>query len=164
MRPTFAEVNLSNLKFNYLNIRKKCNVKIMAVVKADAYGHGAAEVVKALNSLIDKKPEYFAVALPEEGAELCEQKISQPILVFEPVTANQAELIFKYRLIPTVFTEAQLKILKEAKAKFFKRNSKKSTPIKVHIKIDTGMNRLGINHNKAFAFIKKLSADENFKI
>ncbi len=164
MRPTFAEVNLSNLKFNYLNIRKKCNVKIMAVVKADAYGHGAAEVVKALNSLIDKKPEYFAVALPEEGAELCEQKISQPILVFEPVTANQAELIFKYRLIPTVFTEAQLKILKEAKAKFFKRNSKKSTPIKVHIKIDTGMNRLGINHKKAFSFIQKLSTDDNFLI
>jgi len=59
MRPTFAEVNLSNLKFNYLNIRKKCNVKIMAVVKADAYGHGAAEVVKALNSLIDKKTRIF---------------------------------------------------------------------------------------------------------
>ena len=85
MRSTYAVINISNLKKNYINIKRKVkDVKIMAVVKADAYGHGMKEVVYALNSFNDKKPDYYAVAIPDEAAELRKSKIKQPILVFEP--------------------------------------------------------------------------------
>lgn len=157
MRPTYAVINLSILKRNFLNIKKKAgNAKIMAVVKADAYGHGVERVVKSLNSL-KKKPEYYAVAFSEEGVELRKLKVKQPVLIFEPVTANQAGKTLKYNLIPTVFTVDHIKILE--KAKDLRKNK-----IKIQIKIDTGMHRLGISYLKAFDFIKKLSKNKNFII
>lgn len=160
MRPTFAVINLSNLKYNFLNIRRKIkDKKIMAVVKADAYGHGVGEVAKSLNSLGNKKPDYFAVAIPEEAVELRRLKVSQPILVFDPFNREQAELIFKYNLIPTVFSEYHLRILLNAKKKF-----SKNIKLKIHIKIDTGMNRLGIDYYEAFNFVKKISLNKNFVI
>jgi alanine racemase len=67
MRPTYSVINLANLKYNYLNIRRRVKGSmVMAVVKADAYGHGVKEVCLSLNSLL-KKPEYFGVAVADEG-------------------------------------------------------------------------------------------------
>ncbi|MHB8580474.1 MAG: alanine racemase [Ignavibacteriaceae bacterium] len=160
MRPTYAIINLSNLKYNYLNIcRKIKDVKVMAVVKADAYGHGSVEIANALNSLKVKKPEYFAVAIPEEAIELRKHNIKQPMLVFDPFNNVQAELIFKYNLIPTVFSADHINVLLKAKNNFASVKR-----IKVHVKIDTGMNRLGIDYNYAFDFVKKISHDNNFII
>lgn len=160
MRSTFAEINLSNLNNNYLSIRRNINgKKLMAVIKADAYGHGVEQVTKSLNSLGKDKPDYYAVALSEEAVELRELKVDQPILVFDPANKEQAELFFKYDLIPTVFTELHLKTLLNAK----KRLSF-SDKIKVHIKIDTGMNRLGVDTLNAINFIKKVSASKHFII
>jgi len=103
MRPTYAVINLSNLKSNFLSIRRKVKKrKIMAVVKANAYGHGVEKVARALQTLGDKKPEYFAVALAEEAVKLRELKIKQPILVFEPVTKLEADLVFKYNFFPKI--------------------------------------------------------------
>ena len=86
MRPTYALINLSNLKRNFLNIRKKVkNARVMAVVKADAYGHGVKETCLTLNSLGDKKPDYYAVAFIDEAIELRSLGITEPILIFEPV-------------------------------------------------------------------------------
>ena len=104
MRPSFAEINLSSLEFNYLNIRKKVNRKIMAVVKADAYGHGVERIVKKLNLLGNKRPNYYAVAIPEEGIELRKLKVKQRVLIFEPISPQQAKLVFKYNLINRFFT------------------------------------------------------------
>jgi len=161
MRPTYAVINLSNLKKNYLNIRKKTkNVKIMAVVKADAYGHGMKETVKTLNSLKKNKPEYYAVATAEEGAELRSYRVKQPILIFEPFVVSQLPLLFKYDLIATVFSDFHLKILLKGKKDFLKLNYK----IKVHVKVDTGMNRLGIHYDEAFTFIQYLSKKKDFLI
>ncbi|HRN26567.1 MAG: alanine racemase [Ignavibacteriaceae bacterium] len=160
MRLTKAIINTSNLNKNFLNIRRKVGKsKIMAVVKADAYGHGVKTVVDALNSLAKQKPEYFAVAIPDEGVELRQLKIKQPILIFYPLDNFQASKFFKFNLIPSVFTQEHLKILLKEKKRL-----KSSKKILVHVKIDTGMNRLGVDYQEAFKFIKKLSLDNNFRI
>jgi alanine racemase len=156
MRPTYAVIDLSKLKKNYLNIRKKTNTKVMAVVKADAYGHGVEEVVKALDSL-QTKPEYYAVAFADEGVELRNLKVKQPVLIFEPFNKSQVELAFKYNLIPTVFSDGHLKLL-SAGAKNFNYNKK----IKIHVKVDTGMNRLGIDFKDAYDFICRINDDDRF--
>ena len=96
MHPSQAVINLSNLKYNFLNIRKKIkNVKIMSVVKADAYGHGAVKVVKFLNSLGPLKPDYYAVAFADEAVELRKNNIRTPILVCEPFSKKEAEKALK---------------------------------------------------------------------
>lgn len=163
MRPTYAVIDLSKLKSNFLNIRKKVKkTKIMAVVKANAYGHGVVETVKALQSLGDKKPEYYAVALADEAVELRKLKIKQPILVFEPITKTEAEVAFNYNLIPTVFNDNHLRLLLRSWNKSKKRNS--NYKIKVHVKVDTGMNRLGIKYYDAVSFIERLSKSKIFSI
>jgi alanine racemase len=164
MRPTYAEISLNNLKNNFLNIRKKVsNVKIMAVVKADAYGHGVKKVVNVYNSLGDKRPEYYAVAICDEAIQLRKYNVKQPVLVFDPFEKNEAEAVFIYKIIPTVFENSHLDILLRARNKL---GRKKSIPkkIKVHIKIDTGMNRLGINSEESVIFIERLSRNDNFLI
>ncbi len=155
MRSTYAEINLKYLIENYLNIRKKTNnVKIMPVVKANAYGHGVEKIVSTLNSL-PNKPDYYAVALVDEGIELRKFHVEQPILIFESADENQISSVVEYNLIPTVYTEQHLKILK---------NNVKKERIRIHIKINTGMNRLGINYKNAFEFVKRISEDKFFII
>lgn len=150
MRPTYAEINLSNLKHNYLNIRKKVNdSKIMVVVKADAYGHGMIECVRKLSSIKKGSPEYYGVALTEEGIELRKANIiNEPILTFSPFQKNELDDYFKYKIIPTISSENQIKLLK--------RNLKKRK-LRIHINIDTGMGRIGINYSKAYKTIKEIS-------
>ncbi len=164
MRSTYAVINLSNLKKNYINIKRKVkDVKIMAVVKADAYGHGMKEVVKSLNSLNEKRPDYYAVAIPDEAVELRKLRIKQPILVFEPFIKDEVDLIFKYNLTATVFENSHLSLISHAQNNFNKKNKKK-VKARVHIKVDTGMNRLGVRYNEAYNFIAKLSRNKNFII
>jgi alanine racemase len=159
MRCSQAIINLSNLKKNFSNIRKKVHpAKVMAVVKADAYGHGVVEVVNALNSLADK-PEYLAVALIDEAIQLRENGIRQPILVFDSVSNSNLQDYFNYNIIPTVFTDEDINLLSSAKHKYnYKGN------ILVHIKVDTGMNRLGVHYKDAFKYIKKVSMNNDFII
>ena len=104
MRLTRAEINLSNLKYNYLNIRKYVsNRPVMAVVKADAYGHGMIQIVSALEKLNLKKPAYYGVALLEEGIELRKSKVTKsPIIVFSPLKIEEIDDALKFKLIPTV--------------------------------------------------------------
>lgn len=160
MRLTKAIINTGNLKKNFLNIRKKVGeAKVMAVVKADAYGQGVNTVVKALNSLGKQKPEYYAVATPDEGVELREMGIKQPILIFDPIDNYQVNKFFRYNLIPSIFTKEHLNIILNEKKRL---KSKKM--ILVHVKIDTGMNRLGVDSSNAVKFIEILSFDKNFYI
>lgn len=158
MRLSYALINRSNLKYNFLNIRKKVkDVKIMAVVKADAYGHGVIEIVKTLNSLGNKKPDYYGVAILEEAMELRKHGVTEPILVFNPVMEHDSEIFSRYNLIASVFNEKHLAILKKA-------NHLQNRKIKVHVKVDTGMHRLGINFTEALEFISKLHRNEAFEI
>lgn len=163
IRTSKAIINISNLKKNYLNLRKKASYsKVMAVVKADAYGHGVKIVVEALNSLASKKPEYFAVALADEGIEIRKFKVSQPILVFDTVTVNNVSKYFTYKLIPNVFSNSHIKILLDYRKRLSKKDSSFRFP--VHIEVDTGMNRTGIDYNEAFDFIKQLSTHPKFYV
>ena len=160
MRLTKAIISSKNLKKNFLNIRKQVGkAKVMAVVKADAYGHGVKTVVDALNSLGKQKPEYFAVATADEGVELRQLKIKQPILIFDPIDKYQVYKFFKFNLIASVFTQEHLNILLNEKKKL-KSNKK----ILVHIKVDTGMNRLGVDYSDAVKLIQKISLNKNFVI
>lgn len=152
MRPTYALINLTNLKKNFLNIRKKVHpAKVMAVVKADAYGHGMKEVVRALNSLNNKKPDYYAVAFIDEAIELRLLGISEPILIFEPVFNEDVESVYRFNLIPTVFTKQHVDMLVK------NRPSQHKSKLKIHVKVDTGMNRLGVHYSEAAKFIEQLN-------
>lgn len=157
MRKTFAVINLKNLKYNYLSLRRKAgNSKVMAVVKADAYGHGMTQCVKALSELGDKKPEYYGVALTEEGVELRKSGlVKEPILTFSPFSFSEISDYVMYDIIPTIGAEKNQKELK----KYFG-----DTKLKVHVNVDTGMGRLGIKYSDAAKFIKSLSALPNVTI
>ncbi len=155
MNPTIAEINLKNLQYNYKTIKNKTKTKVMAVVKADAYGHGMIESVKALEKLKDS-PEYYGVAIIEEGIELRNAKVTKkPILSFAPFQPNDIKEYFRYNIIPSITTQEQIdKIVK----------LKLSKSLLVHINVNTGMNRLGINYKEAFDSIKKLSEHKKIKI
>ncbi len=149
MRITRAEISSSNLKFNYLSIRKKVSDRaVMAVVKADAYGHGMKEVVSVLENLGDKRPSYYGVALLEEAIELRKARIKKtPILLFAPLKVDEIDFYQKYKIIPTITSEYEIKSL-------IKFGLKKK--LKVHINIDTGMGRVGLPHDTAVDLIEKL--------
>ena len=152
MRPTIAEINLSHIKYNFLNIRKKVKkAKVMAVVKADAYGHGSVECCYALNELGIKKPDYYGVALLEEGIELRESGIKEPILSFAPFDKTYLSFYTKFKIEPTVCTEQQIGFLKRYKGR----------KITVQVNVDTGMGRLGLNYKDAAEKIISLAENKN---
>jgi alanine racemase len=135
-RPTVAEIDLHALAYNLKGIRKKVgrDVKVMAVVKANAYGHGLVEVSRFLeHSAI----QYFGVANAEEGVALREAGISSPIHVFTIPAATQISAFTSFGLEPTIGSEAEARLLNVQA----RRSGK---VLNVHIKVDTGMNRIGV--------------------
>ncbi len=157
MRLTQAEIKFTNLKFNYLNIRRKVsNLPVMAVVKADAYGHGMIQIVTALEKLINKKPAYYGVALLEEGIDLRKSEVTKsPILVFAPFKAEELNELQKFKLTPTINSKKEIQDLS-------KLNLTKK--LRIHVNIDTGMGRVGLPFEKAFDLIKRLSKIKNVRI
>src|SRR5205085_11788232 len=101
-RPTWAEIDLDALAANLRTVRRVVGpaIKVMAVVKADAYGHGA---VMCARRLAAEGVDWFGVALPEEGVELRAAGIEQPVLCLEGFWPGQAELCLRYQLAPIVF-------------------------------------------------------------
>ncbi len=133
---TFAEINLQALGENIAAYRQVLpeKTKIIAVVKANAYGHGMIQVSK---KAIDCGVEVLAVAQPEEGIRLRENDITCPIIVMSGILPEEMEEIVKFNLIPFVYTPTQLRALED----FAEKADKIS---KFHLKIETGMNRVGI--------------------
>ncbi|MBI5212751.1 MAG: alanine racemase [Nitrospirae bacterium] len=127
-----AEIYLNAISHNLKVIKDiSRNLPVIAVVKADAYGHGA---VKISGRLINDGVEYLAVAFTEEAKELRDAGINIPILVlFDP----DAEDIFKYSLVPVISDKKTAVVLS-------KEAERRNTALNVHIKIDTGMGRLGL--------------------
>ncbi len=145
MRPTYAEIDLSAIAHNIQMIKKRVYPsKIMAVVKADAYGHGAIPVSRIA---LENGASYLGVALVEEGIELRSQGFLQPILVFCGAFGDQLVDFFKYDLDVTVYTKAIAVSLANLAKRFHKR-------LRVHIKVDTGMGRVGVSWEKAVDFIE----------
>jgi alanine racemase len=101
-RPTWAEINLDNLAFNFQSVKNFVgrNIKYMAVVKADAYGHDAIQCACRLEA---EGIDWFGVALPEEGVELREAGIKNPILCLGGFWAGQGKLLLDNNLTPVIY-------------------------------------------------------------
>ncbi|OOB77852.1 MAG: alanine racemase [Epulopiscium sp. Nele67-Bin001] len=134
-----AEVNTAAIRHNYQEIRKfvSKNVEIMSIVKADGYGHGAIEVAKILQ---DEGVNRFGVAIAKEGEELRLSGIKSPILVLGYTPITDIEMLIVNDLTQTVFSYEMAEYI-STRAKRFKK------VINIHVKIDTGMGRIGFLPN-----------------
>ena len=150
---TKAKIDLSAIKQNVVEIKKllKPGIKFMAVVKADAYGHGAVEVGRAL------EVDYLSVATLNEALELKEAGIKSPVLILSEGRAAGAEEVVHSDFIQTVYTFE----LAQALSKQAQKQKKKA---RIHIKVDTGMGRIGVPVDGAVNLFKKISSLDNLII
>lgn len=155
-RPVWAEVNLDNIKFNLKQVKKNVpeDTLIMAVVKADAYGHGVLPVAKAA---VEAGVDRLAVALPEEGRELREADFDLPIQILGEVLPEQVSILVDNDLLPTISKLDTVELLDELAGK-------KDITKKVHVKVDTGMGRIGVFPDNAVNFIKEVMSFENIEV
>lgn len=148
-----VEIDLLKIQDNAKSIKEYCNRKLIAVVKADAYGHGAIQVADVLHNIADM----FAVATVEEGIELRQAGIRNPILVLFNTLPDTVDEIISYELTPTIDSWNLATRLNEA---VLGRNSLlQFVPIEkanIHLDINTGMNRSGIPHIEVKDFIDRL--------
>jgi alanine racemase len=151
-RPTWVEIDLNYLESNYWSVRKGLDnhVKMMAVIKANAYGHGAVPIAQRLEKC---GADYLAVAILEEAIELRRKQVHLPILLLNGFWPGQEEPIIQQGLTPAVFNEGMVQDLVRA-AKRLKKE------VKFHIKIDTGMTRLGVDWEEATKVIERCSPEE----
>ncbi|WP_394821968.1 alanine racemase [Pendulispora albinea] len=153
VRLTRAEINLASLRHNLRVVQRHAGqAKIWAVLKADGYGHGAPAVARTLERA---GVNGFCVALLEEGIELREAGITAPILVMGGYYGSAQAEVLARGLTPVVYDEAQL----EAFARLV-RSGEVRGPVDVHVKIDTGMSRLGITLDELPDFAVQLRAYE----
>jgi len=139
LRSTFVEVNLSQLSRNLQAIREKVSpARVMIVVKANAYGHGLVEVSKYLDAQVD----YIGVAVLEEGILLREIGVKTPILVLGGIWGNQIPAYIENDLTLTAPSVERLKQIDQAADVLGKK-------AKVHLKVDTGMERIGVHYYNA---------------
>ncbi|MBR7142158.1 MAG: alanine racemase [Clostridia bacterium] len=132
---TWATVSLDRLRHNYTAIRAalKPSTKLMAVVKADAYGHGAPVVARELEAM---GTDFFAVSSLDEAIQLRKAHIQKDILILGSTPVRDTPKLLEYRITQTVFSEEYAKQLSEAACL-------EEGTLKVHFKVDTGMTRLG---------------------
>ena len=148
-RATFAEINLKAFKHNLQNLKTITEpaTGIMAVIKADAYGHGALPCAKAA---VDLGVNYLGAGIIEEGIELRENGITEPILILGSIFPDEAEDLVRHDLATILCTPD----LAQALAKEAEKQRK---TVNVHIKVDTGMNRLGVLPENLLPLIKTIS-------
>ncbi|MCK6538647.1 MAG: alanine racemase [Anaerolineales bacterium] len=148
MRPVYLEVNLSQLRRNIEAIRARVSpAKVMPMVKANAYGHGVDGVAPFIEPFVD----YFGVAILEEGIHLREIGITKPILVAGGTLPEQVPYFAEYDLTLTGSSVELLGVADEVSRTTGKR-------IRTHLKIDTGMERVGVHEYEAEALIQKSAA------
>lgn len=155
-RPTFATVDLGRLAANYraLAARVGEGVGIIPIVKADAYGHGAVAVARRLSML---GPRAFAVALAEEGVELRRAGISEEILLLGGLGSGQLAVALEHRLTPAVFERGLLdRLSREGRAR--------GRRIAVHVKVDTGMGRIGFPTTEHGALVDWLASAQGIEV
>lgn len=149
-RDSWVEINLEHLEENLFSIKEKIkNVQdktLMAVIKADGYGHGSIMIAPTLMACGIKA---FGVASIDEGIELRENKVNCPILVLGAVPIWSYEVALKNNIEISIFNDEHIEAIKLLHKRF---NQK----LKVQVKIDTGMNRIGVNYKKAADFINTI--------
>src|SRR5215213_7841888 len=152
-RPTWAEIDLNNLAANFSQIKQRVSpaARVMAVVKANAYGHGA---VQCAQRLAREGADWFGVALPEEGIELRDSGITQPILCLAGYWPGQAAACIRHRLTPVVYRLDTIEALNQTAADA-------GIVADVHVKVDTGMGRLGVRFDQLSEFVSALNQFRN---
>ncbi|HPK14359.1 MAG TPA: alanine racemase [Clostridia bacterium] len=151
---TWAEIDLANLLHNF-NLAKACGKKVMCVIKADAYGHGA---VRCGRYLEDHGADAFAVACLAEAAELREGGIARPVLILGYTAAQYAGLLARYNVAQTLVDESHALEMSGAA-------SAAGVALECHIKLDTGMSRAGLYaQGKEAAFEAALAAERMMKL
>lgn len=153
---TWIEVDLNAIEHNLKTIMSVVGsgIKILSIVKADAYGHGAVKVSQVLEQ---NDTDMLGVAFPGEGIELRKNNINIPILILNPVLSEQIEDVIQHSLGVTVNS---LDIANEISITAKEHNR----IIKIHVEIDTGMGGAGVCPDKAIPFIKALLLIENLEI
>ncbi len=154
-RPTWAEVSLNQLAENYRIVRQHLpqRVKILSVVKADAYGHGLEEVS---NVLADAGTDWFGVTSADEGVELRESGIKQPVLLLTGFWRGELEALSEHELTPAIYADDQLAALHEW-------GKQRGRRMRFHLKVNTGMGRLGLHWQdvaRFLAFYRKMEYAE----
>jgi alanine racemase len=155
-RPTIAEIDLDAVKFNYEQLREKVGkeTKMLAVVKADGYGHGAIFISKELQRL---GADLLGVAICEEGISLRKAGIRKPIIILNGLFKGQVKETVEYNLTPVIFDSNTAQRLSDEGKRVNKR-------VKVHVKIDTGMGRVGILPKDIMPFFTKLKRIPNLEV
>lgn len=155
-RPTWAEIDLTALAENFHLVRNRVGpeVRVMAVVKANAYGHGAVECARRLERA---GADWFGVALPEEGIELRNAGITGPILCLAGFWGEQATACLQHQLVPVVYRLDMIEA-------FDRAARERQVVADVHVKIDTGMGRLGVRFDKVPDFAGGLKRFKNIRV
>lgn len=155
-RDAWVEVNLGNIEHNIKEIKKllKSNVKILAVVKADSYGHGS---VMSASTLLASGVHMLGVASVDEGLQLRKGGITAPILVLGDTPEWAIESAVQNDISISIFTKEHLRVCRYL-------YEKSNISPKVHIKINTGMNRIGVNFEDAKIFIKNALSEKSLKV
>lgn len=155
-RPTWAEIDLNQLAANFNQVRKRVGsaARIMAVVKANAYGHGAVECARRLAT---QGADWFGVALPEEAIQLRESGIKQPVLCLAGFWPGQAAACIQYQLTPVIYRRDMLEALNQAAAEA-------GVIADAHVKVDTGMGRLGVRFDQLSEFVAQVGQFPNVRI
>ena len=144
-RPTWAEISLPQLRDNYRIIRRHLGpgCAIMAIVKADAYGHGISEVARTLAA---EGVDWFGVTSADEGVALRQQGLAQPILLLTGFWEGEQSALTDYDLVPAVYSEDQLATIETWGQRTGRR-------IRFHLKINTGMGMLGLHWQEVESFL-----------
>lgn len=153
-RDAWIEINLSALERNFKKLQELIKTEIMAVVKADAYGHGATTLCPILQSL---EVNSFGVATVDEGISLRQAGIKIPVVILGATPFWAYESCFSNNLTITVYSLEQINQLED-----FAKNIKSKMP--VHLKIDTGMNRLGIDYKESIKVIQSLKDSNHLEL
>jgi alanine racemase len=149
-RPTWAEIDLTALRHNYSTVHDFAHpASVCAVVKADAYGHGAVECSLALQK---DGCKWFAVASTDEGAALRKDGITGRILLLSGFWRGEEETVIEHNLTPSVWDMRQIQLLDAAARKM----DKAPESVAIHIEIDTGMTRTGVSTSQLEDFLHVL--------
>jgi alanine racemase len=152
-RPTVALIDLKALRSNYAELKKAVpdSTAIMAIVKANAYGHGDVVIGRELERL---GCDFLGVAFVEEAVRLREAGIKTPIVVLAGVYQDEIKEIFEHNLTPVVFDATTAALLNTSAKKYGKK-------LPVHVKIDSGMSRLGLLPGDVVSFFQEFGSFEN---
>lgn len=151
----WAEIDLARLRQNYQWLRQQAGVPVMAMVKANAYGHGLLPVATFLQDVA--KADWFGVATPEEGIALRRAGITRPILVLGGFWFGQEADIVYYDLATTLPDPAYIPALEQAA-------SRAGRSVAIHLEIDTGIGRLGLSPDQLTAVLERLKSCSHLRL